>query len=119
MKPSNQNPANDGDTVQPELASLLRLAGLGIPKTEAEVAATEEWLTETPVKLPASLDDPEAVFRPRADNVLRFPSEDKPTTATAHLARAARDGKEIPPDIEQRMREDREKAERDRKPKQD
>lgn len=119
MKPTNPTPPDDGDTIPPELASLLRLAGLGLPKTKAEVAAAEKWLAENPVTLPASLDDPETVFCRPAANVLRFPAKDQPTPATEHLARAARDGREIPPEVEQRMREDREKAERDRKPKQD
>lgn len=52
--------ADNGDTIPPALNSLLRLAGLGVPKTKAEVAAAEKWLAENPVKLPASLDDPKA-----------------------------------------------------------
>lgn len=99
MKPTNLTPRDDaGDAVPPELIALLRLAGLGLPKTKAEVAAAERWLAENPVKLPASLTDPEAVFRRPAANVLRFPDKAQPTPATEHLARAARDGKEIPPE---------------------
>lgn len=120
MKPTSQRPSDDdGDKIPPALISLLRLAGLGLPKTKAEVAAAEKWLAENPVKLPASLTDPEAVFRRPAAAVLRFPDQAQPTSAAEHLARAARDGEEIPPDVEQRMREDREKAERDRKPRQE
>ena len=63
MKPTNPTPPDNGDTIPPALNSLLRLAGLGLPKTKAEVAAADKWLAENPVKLPASLDDPEAVFR--------------------------------------------------------
>lgn len=63
MKTTNPTPPDNGDTIPPALTSLIRLAGLGLPKTKAEVAAAEKWLAENPVKLPASLDDLKAVFR--------------------------------------------------------
>ena len=117
MKPDNRKPADDSDSLTPELASLLRMAGLGLPKTEAEVAAAEKWLAENPMRLPASLLDPEAVFRRASAGTKRFGTKRQTAATTENLARAAREGAEIPPDVEKRMREDREKAERDRKPK--
>ena len=81
------------------------------PTSEAEVAACEVELPEAP--LPASLADADAVLgRPDkpigAPGTLKLP--DRPDIEST-LRRAARQGGTIPPEIEDKMRRDREQAE--------
>ena len=110
-------PLDEGpDKMSRELAAVLRALGLAMPRTEAEVAAVEAWLAEHPPTLPASLCDAEAAFRGGGGHVLpiRPPRHQDATEASENLARAAREGREIPAEVERRMREDRERTERER-----
>ncbi|MCI0458581.1 MAG: hypothetical protein L0Z62_16580 [Gemmataceae bacterium] len=91
----------------------LKSLGWLIPQTPADVARAEAELASDSVELPESLRDPFAILdtcppkRPE-------PAPATPDEETAELlARAAREGGEIPPEVEERMRQDRAKAEQD------
>ena len=107
----------DADTMSRDLASALRSRGFAMPRTEAEVAAAEAWLASQDVKLPGSLKDPSAVLNRRKGRILplRPITQSRAEEVQESLARAARDGGVISPEVEQRMREDRERAERKRR----
>jgi hypothetical protein len=115
QQPRNPH-AEDADGMSRELAAALRALGWAMPRTAAEVAAVEARLASEQVELPESLRDADALLQRRPGRVVPF----RPREADAHeaarenLARAARDGAEISPEIEERMREDREQAERER-----
>jgi len=107
----------------PDAAGLARdvhaaLVSLGwvVPECDADVAQAEAELAAAPVPLPDALNDPGAVLDGASDRArvvpMRLPLPGR-TDIDATLARAAREGGEIPPEIEQAMRCDREAAERD------
>jgi len=96
------------------------MLGWVLPQCEGEVARAEEELTALRIALPEELRDAAAVFEREDDEgegegeVILGPL---PSSASAYLdatlARAAREGGEISPEIEERMRRDREAAERE------
>ena len=106
----------DDEEVGGDVREALSLLGWVAPQGEAEVARAEEELAEHPVRVPEELRDAAAVFGREDDGgeVILGPL---PSSASAYLdatlARAAREGGEITAEIEERMRRDREAAERE------
>lgn len=102
----------------PELEKLvheyMRRTGKLMPQTPEEVAHAEAWIAKQNVQLPESLKVQSGCSltrRPKTTTVLRFPSAS--SDVTHGLARAAREGKAIAPEVEERMRQDREQKERE------
>ena len=95
----------------------FRLAAKVAPESEEEIARLEQELAGNPTQLPASLQNAQAVYeritnrRDHQQPVMKLPVS---SGATENLARAARDGKTIPPEIEKLMQQDRERAHRDK-----
>lgn len=117
---TNEHPKRDNaDEMSRELDSALRILGLGMPRTVEEVAAAEKELEKERITLPCSLLDSQAVLTRRPSRVLpiRPHQNEGDDAARQNLARAAREGGDIPPEIEERMRRDRKKAEGDRDPR--
>lgn len=92
------------------------------PETEEEVRQAEKRLKEKSDEVPESVSDPvpllekldqqeEATSRQEEETVVPFPWKERTKEASQELARAAREGKEIPPEVEEKMREDRKQAE--------
>ena len=84
-----------------------------IPQTEGDVSRAEaEMAADEHKELPPELCDPYAVLR-RAQGVGGRVTALQPVDPETSelLARAARAGKDIPPEIDERMRRDREMAE--------
>jgi len=108
-------PSEEFEELELQVCEAFLARGWIIPQTEADVSRAEaEMAAEVCEELPSKLRDPCAVLRrslERRAKVLSLqPAEDDETTE--HMARAARSGKAIPPEIEERMRQDRETAER-------
>jgi hypothetical protein len=99
----NEQDANE-EQVERTLYNALIEAGLLIPTTEEEVEIAERLPA---LELPASLRDPHVILarKPRKAPIIPI------TTAEQNLARAAREGKPVPPHVEARMRQDRKDAE--------
>ncbi|HUS91207.1 MAG TPA: hypothetical protein VM695_05120 [Phycisphaerae bacterium] len=98
-----------------ELFEALGSAGWIVPLCERDVAAAEARLGDAPGELPGPLADPSAVLSGArsggdAAGVIVFPPD---ADIDATLARAAREGGAIAPEIEQAMRRDRDAAERE------
>lgn len=88
----------------------LKDEGLGIPITIEEVQAAEKVGVEVEFKdLPTRLQDAAEVLRQRKSFTLKFKNltSDEEPCENLQLARAARLGREIPEEIEERMRKDR------------
>lgn len=83
-----------------------------VPQSEQDVLRAEAQLAEHPVELPADLADPAAARR-RAESAPRPLRLGHGGDIERDLARAARQGGDIPPEIEQIMRRDRLSAERE------
>lgn len=117
MKSPKHRPDAIGDEQAEQLLrDYMQSAGLAIPVTLEEVAAAEALIDEDRVEIPPRLRDCAAVAQSICQGgvprVLVFPSH---TTYEAGdlLARAAREGGDISPDIEEKMRQDRLQAERE------
>jgi hypothetical protein len=109
---ANTNP--EDHQLERTVHDAMLLRGWLIPTSEEQVLRAESELADHSVELPKELEDPACVLDAIADCVqeprLRLPVNRE---AAENLARAAREGGEIPPEIEERMRVDREKAERE------
>lgn len=104
----------DDHQIERTVHDAMMVRGWLIPRSEEEVMRAESELADHPVDLPKELEDPACLLDAIADCVpeprLRLPVNRE---AAENLARAAREGGEIPPEVEERMRADREKAERE------
>ncbi len=114
-KPSEPTPGNDDDqTLANDVNQAMASLGWRVPECEEDVRRAEEELTASVTALPASLGDAETVFtgKARAESAdVKTPEFSPDVQAEQDLARAARQGAAIPPEIERRMRRDREAAE--------
>lgn len=114
---SKGNRPNQGDEqLEREVFEALRQEGWILPETEQEVRLAEEDLERAPVVLPPELSDPSDVLK-RVGQPVRFKSLAPGAgdqRIESDLARAARESGTIPPDVEERMRRDRQEAERKR-----
>jgi hypothetical protein len=110
-KRENKEPYRE-PALEADVAAALAALRWRVPTCEAEVAAAERAATR-PLTLPARLGDPQAVLAAgelRPDSVNLLPPISGEIDAT--LRRAAREGGTIPPETEQKMRRDRQAAEK-------
>ena len=105
------------DDMEADVYDALRALGWVVPQSEDDVRDAEDELQPAPSDLPDELKNAEAMLRrprrtapPPAGPHLPLPSD---PDIDSTLARAAREGGHIPPDIEEAMRRDRQAAERD------
>jgi hypothetical protein len=104
----------DGDF---EKAVLEAMRGSWIlPQTPEEVRQAEEGLGSNPVDLPVGLANPYSVLdKPSRKIRLGRPLEtDRDLSLEQNLAQVAREGGEIPPQVKEQMRKDREAAENEK-----
>jgi hypothetical protein len=110
---SRPGPADDEPSLCRQVRASLRCMGWLPPLNEQDVADAERELAGRRVPLPPGLQDPQAVLR-RASRAagpvpLLILPQSGPIDAT--LARAAREGGRLTPDVEEAMRRDRKAAE--------
>jgi hypothetical protein len=103
------------DELELQVYEAFLARGWIIPQTEADVSRAEAQMAmEDCEELPTALRDPYAVLRRSSEMKARVMSlhvaQDDNTPEL--LARAAREGKGIPKEIEARMKRDREAAEK-------
>ncbi len=95
-----------------EVHDALKRLGWVIPQSEDQVRAAEAEQAGRGAPLPASIADPAKVLGRRPGGAELKLSVFQPGPADQeNLARAAREGGKIPPEIEERMRRDRQAAE--------
>jgi len=113
-KDNNHKPSvADESVIEAIVQRVLSATGRIVPRTEEEVANAEARIKEENIKLPDGLTMPPSGPPPN-DDAEAEPLRQKPQTAASeNLARAARCGKDIPPEILQRMEKDRLSAERE------
>ncbi len=112
-KPTKSMPGSNAANFDAELFQAMLLKGWLLPLTEDEVAIAESAIEKEIVGPGLEIPNPLELLRanreqkqtasPRAD----FHNEQ----VEQNLAWAARNGKEIPPDVRDMMRKDRERAE--------
>ncbi len=108
-----------GAALDPEIYAWLKKTGHVIPTTPEDVLRAEEAMDDQLEALPEELADPEILLR-RLDQQeesepLRIVPLSSPEQGVVEkaLARAARQGGDIPHEIEERMRRDRESYKKD------
>jgi hypothetical protein len=105
----------DDEDIAPDVHQAAKSLGWVVPQSEEDVLQAERELSKQPAALPEELQDPKEVFERGAacgaaeSKSLEFPPD---PDIDATLNRAAREGGRITPEIEERMRQDREAAER-------
>lgn len=110
---SASTPSNADELLDPTALRALSKLGHRMPTTEGEVADLEAWASKRP--LSERMKSRDALFGPRRG----MPSLQPRRTETSfresaeYLARAAREGGDIPPEVEEQMQRDRERAESD------
>lgn len=112
-KPEKDDPPPTKVNVEQHAYEAMRLLGWIIPTTEDDVERAEAMLTTEKIDLPQQLKDPYQLLESLDSDCPSFDPE--PVAADVdveeNLARAAREGGTILPEIEQRMRRDRQAAE--------
>ena len=111
---SRGRPKSGRDPGERDVHEALKSLGWVVPESEHDVRQAEEDLAESRIGLPESLTDAAAVFERKAArgfaNVSPLCSP-LDRQSEQDLARAARQGGPIPPEMEERMRRDRKAAE--------
>ncbi|MBN1554993.1 MAG: hypothetical protein JXA11_09620 [Phycisphaerae bacterium] len=117
---NNENkftPTDAGDrALEEEVFQTLHALGWLAPECEKDVQRAEAEFTDATMDLPEILRDSATVFEDKKNetvDVIPF-TLGSDAQVDEHLAQAARNGKPIPPEIEKRMRRDRQEAERKR-----
>lgn len=100
-----------------KIYATLRAKGLIIPITAEEVLDAEALMKGNMIELPEELRDPEVILnRSKQKLSIKFsPLSSSNKETEENLARAAREDGNISPEIEERMRKDREAAEKKHK----
>jgi hypothetical protein len=112
--PGNKKKQDNGGASEERLEGLVHEAmlhlGWVLPMTPEDVARVEEELDES-AELPHELRDPYTIFDAPRPPQVACPSPPANDDVVECLARVAREGKGISPEVEERMRQDRERAE--------
>lgn len=110
---SASTPSNADERIEPEVLRALSRLGHRMPTTEGDVADLEAWAESQ--LLSERMKSRDALFGPRRGVPSLQPRRTEATfqESADHLARAAREGGDIPAEVEERMRRDRERAESD------
>lgn len=90
------------------LDNALKSYGYLFPETDGQVSIFEKNIEEVP--FPKELDSPDFVFKSERKTFIRKPMLFDNSEGENNWAIAARDGKEIPLDILEKMKKDKEEA---------
>lgn len=104
---------NNNNDIQQEqiIQKALRISGFICPETPEEVIEFEKKFGTTDLTLPEELREPSFLAKP--DTVF----SKKAKTISENLAMAAREGSRLPEEVLQKMKEHRDKANREKKKK--
>lgn len=111
---TKEQSSEDFEGLEQQVYEAFLARGWIIPQTEGDVSKTEAKIAAIDdQELPDQLRDPYTVLSRAIETRPKVVALSPAVSETPELlARAAREGKDIPPDIEERMRYDREMAER-------
>ncbi len=111
VKPKQELTDNDADRL---IYESFCVEGAFVPQTPEEVARAEASFDEDLVELPVSLRDPLAILKGMSSpRKAARPSPHVDESAVDNLACAARNGGEIPPEVEKVMDQDEEATEQE------
>lgn len=112
-----RTPPGHSDDFEARLYEYLKRSGRLIPTTSEEVEVAEKWIAQQDIQVPEELLGLSGcALRPRKPTARILPFPAPATDIEQGLARAAREGnKQISPEVEARMKRDREQKERESK----
>ncbi len=113
--PKNLTGANRPSVEESSLIQALRRGGFLAPETDDDARQCLDQFSDSSITLPPALQDTDAVVKRIFGERVNLPDQlqNKPETEQAHsLRRAAREGGEITPEIEEAMRKARETKDR-------
>jgi hypothetical protein len=112
-KPEKDGSLPNKQNLERHVYEAMRSLGWIIPTTEEDVARAEAMLSKEVAALPEELMDPYHILESMDSDCPASDPQPLPVDAEVeeNLARAAREGGVIRPEIEQRMRRDRQTAE--------
>ncbi len=113
----NRQSGEDAGRLNQDVCATLKSMGWLVPESEEQVRQAEAALAlaETSATIPRELVDPEAAWTRSSEasypgpGSLGFPAD---PASEQHMARAAREGGDISPEIEDKMHRDRKDAEK-------
>lgn len=114
IKNNSKDDCENTKDLERKIYATLRAKGLIIPITAQEVLDAETLMKGNMVEIPKELRDPEVILN-RAKQKLSIKSSplfSSNKEVEENLARAAREDGNISPEIDDRMRKDREAAEK-------
>jgi hypothetical protein len=113
-KSKNKGDKANRSMLERELLLAIRAEGWLAPETEQEVLEAEKKLATERIMMPTSLDHPRGLlYRGGGARPIHFPQPKiESAQETESLARAAREGGTISSEVEERMKKDRDAAER-------
>lgn len=115
MKTSDNHSAQNDESERQIFEAMKRLRWF-VPCTPKEVADLESDFELAEVELPDEIAVPDLAWDRSTNLSLAVPGEISARSSTEdNLARAAREGAEISPEVEERMKNDREEAENSKK----
>lgn len=106
-KHKKQDCLPDDDVLEATIQKVLRASGRLLPQSEAEIAATEEAISKQQIELPDSLLCPPSGPYASSDKDIVGRIGAEQTESFQNLARAARNGGNIPPEVLRQMEDDR------------
>lgn len=112
-----EQPNVSGSNMHEKMRRAMIEKGWVIPTTPEEVAIAEAAGLGTSDAQPEAMSDPMAVLKKGRTNPDPIAGSISPAPSSAtqdNFARAAREGKEISPEVMEKMKADREAAERDK-----
>jgi hypothetical protein len=112
-KSKNKGDKANRSLLERELLLAIRAEGWLAPETEQEVLEAEKTLAAERITMPTSLDHPRGLlYRADGARTIHLPQPKiESAEETENLARAAREGGKISPEVEERMKKDRDAAE--------
>jgi hypothetical protein len=111
--PGNENSGRSKRDIEGLTHDALRALGWLVPQSLADVERAEQEMLANPLPLPEVLADPYQVFENLEQSrrpVLKLQVPSTPAVEDA-LARVAREGGQISPEVEEQMQRDRRAAE--------
>jgi len=106
----------DSRTLESEILRAMHDEDWLAPETEDAVTRAEARLAGEKVTIPTSFERPRDLLRHSGKiRIIRRSERSEQNEARENLARAAREGGKISPEIEERMKADRDHAERKKK----
>jgi len=109
--PNQSNTGNDNE-ISHELYLLLKASGLAFPDTEEELKQLLAHSRKNSSPIPSGLDDAASILKRGLLKLTESLDSSTDKEIEENLAQAAREGNQIPEEVKEQMKRDREESEK-------